>query len=479
MSVINNVLKDLETRESRFTPIEITSVEAPAAPGRDLKPVAIGLLLLLLLAAAGWIYLQQQTMPGVAAPAALPSVVDTPPAPVAATQGSQPVEAASTEAPGMSSNIADGIVTDQMIGNQIIGLQIRESEQEMRMEFVLRDRVVAYLEERGENSFGYHLREVESQIVAPILTDNPWIQTLAITSAEQGVDIKFVTAPEILVETRQSVVDGEPVWAINLRKAVTRPVVATASAGAFTNSAATATVAEPTSKQALPVAPRALPETQAPASGSELQAPAVESAASIVKLEINSTNPDAKPTRQLEYALELINSRRLTDAENLLLKLLGGVEDYRARQHLLVLYQGRQRANRFDRLLRESMARYPDDALFRTEYARSLFQKAAYREVIELFSASGELDSDQRALVAASYQRLDQHADAIRHYRLALQQDASNAKNWVGLGISQEHSSQLAAALDSYQRAGRLGTLNRRLRAFVDKRSDTLRQVLN
>ena len=478
MSVINNVLKDLETRESRFTPIEITSVEAPTAPGRDLKPVVIGLLLLLLLAAAGWIYLQQQTMPGFAAPAALPSV-DTPPAPVAATQGSQPVEAASTVAPGKSSDIADGVVTDQMIGNQIIGLQIRESEQEMRMEFVLRDKVVAYLEERGENSFGYHLREVESQIVAPILTDNPWIQTLAITSAEQGVDIKFVTAPEILVETRQSEVDGEPVWAINLRKAVNRPVVATASARAFTNSAAAAPVAEPTSEQALPVAPPALPEARAPASDAEPEVPAAKAAASIVKLEINPTNPDAKPARQLEYALELINSRRLTDAENLLLKLLGGVEDYRARQHLLALYQGRQRANRFDRLLRESMARYPDDALFRTEYARLLFQKAAYREVIDLFSATGALDSDQQALVAASYQRLDQHADAIRHYRLALQQDAGNAKNWVGLGISQEHSSELVSALDSYQRAGRLGTLNRRLRAFVDKRSDTLRQVLN
>ena len=32
MSVINNVLKDLETRESRFTPIEITSVDADNNP---------------------------------------------------------------------------------------------------------------------------------------------------------------------------------------------------------------------------------------------------------------------------------------------------------------------------------------------------------------------------------------------------------------------------------------------------------------
>ena len=476
MSVINNVLKDLETRESRFTPIEITSVEAPAAAGRDLKPLAIRLSLILLLAAAAWIYLQQQNAP-VAAPVAL-ATVDIPTAPVAATDGGQPVEPVSMEAPAEMASIADGVVTDQMIGNQIIGLQIRESEQEMRMEFVLRDRMVAYLKERGENNFVYHLREIESQIVAPVLKDNPWIQTLAITSADQGVDIEFVTAPEILVETRQSLVDGEPVWAINLRKAVAQPVVP-ATARAVTNSAPAATVAESTSEQSLTDASRALAETQSPASNAEPEAPAVESTASIVKLEINSTNPNAKSSSQLEYALELINSRRLTDAENLLLKLLGGVEDYRARQHLLVLYQGRQRANRFDRLVRESVARYPDDALFRTEYARSLFHKAAYRKVIELLSETSALDTDQQALVAASYQRLDEHADAIRHYSLALQRDASNAKNWIGLGISQEHSSELAAALDSYQRAGRLGTLNRRLQAFVDKRSDTLRRVLN
>ncbi len=478
MSVINNVLKDLETRESRFTPIEITSVDAPAAARRDLKPLALRLLLILLLAAAGWIYLQQQTAPGVAAPVALASA-DIPPATVAATDSSQPAKPASAEAPAEVASIADGVVTDQMIGNQIIGLQIRESEQDMRMEFVLRDRMVAYLKERGENSFVYHLREIESQIVAPILTDNPWIRALAITSADQGVDIEFVTAPEILVETRQSVVDGEPVWAINLRKAVTRPVVAPASTRAVTDSAAAATSAASTSETTMPAASRALSETPAPASTAEPETSAAEASASIVKLEINATNPDAKSARQLEYALELINSRRLTDAENLLLKLLGGVEDYKARQHLLVLYQGRQRANRFDRLVRESVARYPDDALFRTEYARSLFHKAAYRKVIELLSGTSALDTDQQALVAASYQRLDEHADAIRHYRLALQQDAGNAKNWVGLGISQEHSSELAAALDSYQRAGRLGTLNRRLQAFVDKRSDTLRQVLN
>ena len=58
MSVINNVLKDLESRESQFTPIEIDAIGLRPAPARDLKPLLLaGLLLLLLIVAAG-IYLR-------------------------------------------------------------------------------------------------------------------------------------------------------------------------------------------------------------------------------------------------------------------------------------------------------------------------------------------------------------------------------------------------------------------------------------
>ncbi len=379
------------------------------------------------------------------------------------------VAAASSEEPPAIVDEGVGVVSDQMIGNQIIGLQIRESERDMRLEFVLRDKVVAYLKQRGENSFGYHLREIESQIVAPVISDNPWITDLAITTSAQGVDIQFETAPEILVETRQSQVDGEQVWAINLRKALPQAPVAPL---AEQTAVAEFPAIESTQETVTPEASGASPAVNETASIAEAPAP-------VVKLEIKSTNPNFKSANQLEYAVELINSRRYADAESLLQGLLGGAEDHSARQHLLVLYNGQQRTDRYHRLARESAAKYTDDAVFRTEYGRSLFQNTDYRAVIQLFSAETGLDSGQQALVAASYQRLDEHAAAIRHYQLALEQDASNAKNWIGLGISQEHSAELEAALDSYQRAGKLGNLNKRLQAFVLRRSSALKQVLN
>jgi MSHA biogenesis protein MshN len=134
---------------------------------------------------------------------------------------------------------------------------------------------------------------------------------------------------------------------------------------------------------------------------------------------------------------------------------------------------------RLDSLLQSSLLEYPQDQFFRTEYARSLFASGAYRETIAQLDEEAVLDASQQALLAASYQRLDQHEAAIRHYQLALQQDEKNARNWIGLGISQEQNAAFDAALDAYQQASRVGGLNARLQAFVERRSEKLRQVLN
>ncbi len=459
MSVINNVLKDLESRESQFTPIEIDAIGVKSAPARDLKPLLLVALLLLLLMAGAWIYLQDQLISS--GGSAAPSIASTAPA-VAAP-------------PLAESEINQTLVTDRMIGNQIIGLQIRESEDDMRMEFALRDKVVAFLKERGENSFGYHLRDIESQIFAPVISDNRWIRELAITSSNSGVDVNFQTAEDILVETRQSLVNGEPIWVINLRK--------TAAAVIADSAVENITAGEPTAI-GTQQAPEMIELVSTDAAADEVELESRQASASgapdaVVKLDIKSTNPNAKTINQLEYAVELINSRRPAKAQATLQQLLGGSEDYDARQHLLALYNSQNQDGRFRRLARESMTKYPDDMLFKTEYARSLFQSAAYRSVIQLFANENSLDANQQALVAASYQRLDEHESAVRHYQLALEQDVANAKNWIGLGISQEQTAALEGALYSYQQAAKLGNLNNRLQAFVDKKRQTLRQVLN
>jgi tetratricopeptide (TPR) repeat protein len=114
-----------------------------------------------------------------------------------------------------------------------------------------------------------------------------------------------------------------------------------------------------------------------------------------------------------------------------------------------------------------------------TEYARFLFKLNDYQSVIKFLQNLNNPDATQIALVAASYQRLDQHQQAVTYYRRSLAKDNRQAKNWISLGISLEQTAQLEDALRSYRSAAQLGNINARLQAFVEKRSRQIEQALN
>ncbi len=464
MSVINSVLKDLEARETRFTPVRIESLEPPTVRAGRRGPLlaAFGIALALLAVAAAWL-LWRAPMPGggeVPAPAVEPA------APAAIARAAPPA------APR----------------NRIVGLQLRETAAGLRLEFALRERPVAYLRRSDGNRYAYRLSAVDSEIEAPRI-DARWLEAFALDARDGGVDIDFVTAPGILVETRQAHVDGEPVWAIQLRRApVAEPAAAPRPASPPVVVANDASPSPPaTSADAAQFDPPvAGPKTSgeavvAVAESAPEPPPALVPAVSAVdevRLDIRSTDPAAPARNQLQYATELINSGRFGDAETLLESLLDGSEDRSAREHLLALYQLRGRGRDFARLARASAERYPAAGIFATEYARVLMQSAAYAEVVALLSPATDLDAGRQALLAAAYQRLDRHADAIRHFELALAEDAADVRHWIGLGISQEHVAALEDALHSYRTAARLGPPSERLRGFVAKRKDTLEKVL-
>ncbi len=159
--------------------------------------------------------------------------------------------------------------------------------------------------------------------------------------------------------------------------------------------------------------------------------------------------------------------------------LIDGTEDLGARQNLLSLYEYRQQAGNYSRLLQESIDLYPQQPIFKTRFARSLYQTGDYALVIEYLQYTDNADAIQLALIAASYQRLDQHAKAIEYYRQSLDNENRDAKNWIGLGISQEHTAQLKDALRSYRIAARLGNISDRLQMFVEKRIGKLVKAIN
>ncbi len=470
MSVINSVLRDLQKRDIRFTPIEIDTLPKSAVAQRDRRPLLLIGLLAAALVLAGWyIVYQQARLQPVAA-------LDTPPARI---ETAPPV--------AVQAAVGRGAPTPELEippPNEIRGLQISETETGMRMEFVLGERVVAFLRERGENYFSYHLRDIESRVEAPLMRDNPWIVALDVAERDGGVDISFETAADVLVETRQLRAEDDVLWAISLRQAEVPPPALVATPANDPPEATVAVVAT-TPEPAGTVAPTdpVIAGSSVEAAGLAVEQPPASSRESVVadevRLDIRNVNPEARTADRLAYAVDLMNSRRHAEAETLLRGLLGGSDDVEVREHLLALYAGQGLQDRYTRLARESMLAHPQQARFATEFARTLVQAKAWRDAIELLSRRERLDGEQHALLGASYQRLDQHQSAVRHYRLALQDNDADARNWVGLAISLEHTAALTEALDAYRRAGRLGQLNERLQSFVAGRSKTLQQVLN
>ncbi len=523
MSVINNVLKGLDKRESCFKSIEIPSLQRPAEASLKKPKIAISAAISLFLVLASGTLFDWPAVDSVVASQplfslkmaslgtgvsganagpeltslavdasrtiveleitplvgdAIRSIVD--PEPIALAVDTSLVFADQeltlpSEMGGHAAADSAAIKTALLIqqakpANQIIGLQVSESPSQMRLEFALQNKVVTYLKARSENLFAYHLRDTESLIMAPALIDNRWLKGFSIEQVEDGIDIEFETITDILVETQQAENDGGPMWSINFTQVVppTPTIVAV-----LNQSPQRETITDLVATDSARIHGETSLDNEAQAK-SKSTAPLA-----VVKLDIKSIDSDGVPKQQFEYAVKLINSGRFAKAEKQLTGLLQGSEDYKARQHLLALFYRQNNVDQLSQLIQEATELYPEDEFFRTEHARRLFETGDYVTVIKLLSAMEEHGPQQLALLAVSHQRLDQHQSAVGFYQLALSRDAANSKNWVGLGISQEHLTSFKAALQSYRNASRVGQMNDRLQSFVNKRSNTLARLID
>ena len=437
MSVINNVLKDLELRSSQFTPIDIAAVNITKPVNQNSwNRLVILLISGVLLGASGyWFYQDQMRL---IEDTAMPPIEKT--APIAITKPEPELEL-------------------EPAPNQIIGLQIKESAGDVSLEFSLREKTVSYLKERSETRFVYHLKNIENEIAAPIIKDNLWIKRLSIIPVGDGVDVAFQTTAGVLVNTEQSQKQEEAIWTIQLEKSPD-PVVA--------EKTKVIEVSEATRN-------KTPPETIV----SPVKTEVVETDSKPVKVEIKSSLKKLSDREQLLRAKELVKNREWKSAETLLQSLIDGPQDLSTRKQLLGVYARPQYASQYASLARESSERYPESTLFKSEYARALFQSQSYRSVISILETPNNTDSKQLALIAASYQRLDEHKQAIEYYRQSLKVDRAQARNWIGLGISLEHNGQSRLALQSYQTAAKLGNISQRLEQFIEQRSRLLAKVVN
>lgn len=440
MSVINNVLKDLESRSSQFTPIDIAAVNGASTKTESKTGWLVFFLCGFFVLALFGIYYYQSEIVGRDS-----EVIAEEPATIMPT-----IETEIIDPPAVA------VVEALPQPNQIIDLQIKETSNQLSMEFLLREKAVSYLKERSENSFIYHLKDMQSEISAPLLKGNQWIEKLSITKNALGIDITFKTVSGVLVNTEQKQLQNEAVWIIKLQKPVAKQSVEKA-----------------------PVPSESLVATTKPVEKIEVIEVEAVPEKKPVKVDIKTAGQLEGESGQLAMATSLINKREWQNAETLLLGLLDGPQDIDARKQLLGIYTQPKYAEKYATLARQSSERYPQQDVFKTEHARSLFQNESYQSAISLLQTIEPLSAPQLALMAASYQRIDQHDNAILYYQQSLELNRRQPRSWIGLGISLEHEKQPEKALKSYQAAARLGNINARLQQFIEQRSRILERVIN
>ena len=133
-------------------------------------------------------------------------------------------------------------------------------------------------------------------------------------------------------------------------------------------------------------------------------------------------------------------------------------------------------------LLSEGVKVAPDYPLFAKLYARVLLEQnkpALAVQILERGAAAAMIDqeADYYALLAATYQRVNQHNKAVDIYLQLVKIHPDQGVWWLGLGISLEKSGKNSTALEAYRRAQKTGSLNTGLASFAKKRVAALTEA--
>ena len=145
----------------------------------------------------------------------------------------------------------------------------------------------------------------------------------------------------------------------------------------------------------------------------------------------------------------------------------------KARELLSGVYISQGRWIEASELLREGVAIAPQHHTFIKLYARSLMQLKRDAQAITVLSENKPAlaqDPEHYALLAALYQRQQNHEAAAHTYSDILKLNPAMGIWWVGMGISLEAMGEHQQALEAYQQARKTGTLNGDVARYTDNR---------
>jgi len=184
----------------------------------------------------------------------------------------------------------------------------------------------------------------------------------------------------------------------------------------------------------------------------------------------------ARQRAENEYrqALNLLGQGKNDDARNALSRLVVEHPQHDHARHTLIglLVQARK-TGEAEALADERLARAPDHAGFAMLSARIKLERAdlaAALATLQRCAPSAQGNADYYAFTAAVLQRLGRHAEAVEQYRGALRLNPASGVWLMGLGISLQALDRLPESRDAFRRAREATGLTADLRMFVDQR---------
>jgi MSHA biogenesis protein MshN len=184
--------------------------------------------------------------------------------------------------------------------------------------------------------------------------------------------------------------------------------------------------------------------------------------------------PRERAETEFQRAMAQVNQGRMAEGMDGLRAAIAADPSYEvARQTLISLLLETRRTDEAASALQEALAINPGNVGFAMLLARIRVERgdlAGGLALLQKYEAAGRNNAEHHAFVAALYQRLGRHAEAIDQYLVALRINSGSGAWWVGLGISQEAAGHRKEAAESFRRAKASGVLSADLVAYVDQR---------
>ena len=458
MSVINNVLKDLKNKSSSFTPLELADVPNNKTQTplyfKIFLPIVLFLVVVFLLA-----YFVNQSK--------------------ARDMQSQNQSITTVELIQPEKELIERINHQKLpvvekqktliTKPEITGLQLKETVDYLELRLQLPIGAQSFLKKSSQNRYVFLISNAAKKIITPDIKDNTWLESITVDETVAGLEIQFLTRDKILVETHHNEQGGDYNWVIRLHKSL--PVSTTIT---------DVGQVEQAGKPSVVVEIQSLTANQKIVGVNKEKSPVnmVSSPQQQVRLEIKPVLSKQTDAQIFHNARVAMRQKDWLVAQQQLEKLLGSRVDKKARIELLAVLVRQKKSSQINLLLAKSLHKYPAENEFLVADAGQLFLQNNFSTLITRYKQ--KLNNIKLVnLVAASFQNIGQHDNAITYYQRSLATNPQQPRTWVSLAISQEQKAQFDRAFQSYQMALKSGALNKRLQSFIHDRLQQLSQNTN